>query len=325
MPSSYSASARYTLQATGENANVWGNILNSGVFSLVDYNINGVLSVSTSGAKTLTVANGATDEARAAFINYTGLSAGVLTIPSVPKIYQVRASVAQVTITNGSNSVVVYPGGVTTVMTDGSGVWKAAPDEVPTPTRDSQPSTKKYVDDTAFAANAGILPGQGGNANGYLSTDGTTAGWRVFSIATIPLLQTTLDGKEPIDRATAANFRADTNAKLLASDVVWDAADFVVVTYAAAVTLSFSAFFNARINLTGNITFNAPTNLKPGQSGVIKLVQDATGSRLATFNAAFKFGSGIKTLSTGPSQIDYLSYVIDDAGNVICNLTRAPS
>ncbi len=36
MPSTYSARARYTLQAPGENLNLWGVILNQGVFALVD-------------------------------------------------------------------------------------------------------------------------------------------------------------------------------------------------------------------------------------------------------------------------------------------------
>ena len=307
------------LMAPGEYINQWGDPQLNAVISLIIEGIAKRVPFALSGTKTLTNNNYIANEARSAFLDVTGGTGGTIVIPDKSKIYLVRnACTGDVIVSTG--------GGITATVTKGGLAWVVSTGGATVVlVRDAAMATRQYVDDTAFEANAGILPGQAGQANAYLSTDGSVAGWRAFSIATIPLLQTTLDGKEPIDRATAANFRADANAKLLASDAVWDAADFVVITYAAAVTLSFSAFFNARINLTGNITFNAPTNLKPGQSGVIKLVQDATGSRLATFNAAFKFGSGIKTLSTGPSQIDYLSYVIDDAGNVICNLTRAPS
>jgi hypothetical protein len=87
MPSSYTTSARFTLQATGENNNTWGVILNSGVFQLVDDNINGRLAFALSGAKTLSTNLGATDEGRMAFLDVTGGIGGTVTIPAVSKGY----------------------------------------------------------------------------------------------------------------------------------------------------------------------------------------------------------------------------------------------
>ena len=69
VPSSYTLSCRFTLQATGENNNTWGTILNNGVFALVDYALAGRLAFALSGVKTLTTALGATDEARAAMLD----------------------------------------------------------------------------------------------------------------------------------------------------------------------------------------------------------------------------------------------------------------
>ena len=48
------------------------------------------------------------------------------------------------------------------------------------PTVDLHASTKKYVDDTAFASLSGVLPGQGGNSGKYLGTNGTNASWNAF-------------------------------------------------------------------------------------------------------------------------------------------------
>jgi hypothetical protein len=125
MPSSYSASARYTLQATGENNNTWGVILNNGVFKLVDDNINGRLAFALSTTKTLTTALGATDEARNAFLDITGGIGGAVVIPAVPKGYFIRnASAGLVSITTGGpGPCALGPGDAGPVFTDGSAVY----------------------------------------------------------------------------------------------------------------------------------------------------------------------------------------------------------
>lgn len=191
MPSSYTASARFTLQATGENTNTWGVILNSGAFQLIDFAINGIVTISASGATTLTTANGATDQARGAILNYTGATSGTLTIPSVSKVYQVRAATAQLTITNGSNSLTLVAGDSATVATDGTTIWKIQSADfagrqitnIAAPTSNLHAATKKYVDDTAFSSMSGTFPGQVGNAGKFLTTDGTTPSWAVVTAA----------------------------------------------------------------------------------------------------------------------------------------------
>ena len=171
MPSSYTASARYTLQETGEGTNVWGTINNAGVVTLIDFNVNGTIAVSASGATTLTTANGSTDQARAAILNYTGSTAGTLTIPSVSKVYQVRAATAAVTVTNGASSVTVEAGDIQTVITDGTTVWlgKVANyggtrlKNIGAPTADTDAATKKYVDDAEFSPTVPAFPALPGN------------------------------------------------------------------------------------------------------------------------------------------------------------------
>lgn len=125
MPSSYTASARYTLQATGENNNTWGAILNSGVFQLVDDNINGRLAFALSGVKVLTSNLGATDEARMAFLDVTGGAGGTITIPAVSKGYFLRnASAGAVTISAGGPlSATFGDGDAGPVFSDGANVY----------------------------------------------------------------------------------------------------------------------------------------------------------------------------------------------------------
>lgn len=123
MPSSYSSSARYTLQATGENNNTWGAILNSGVFQLVDDNVNGRLAFALSTTKVLTTVLGATDEARMSFLDITGGAGGAVVIPPVPKGYFIRNGAAgNVSISNGGPTPATFgPGDAGPVAADAGG------------------------------------------------------------------------------------------------------------------------------------------------------------------------------------------------------------
>lgn len=333
MPSTFTTRVRLNKQATGENANVWGFVLNTQALDAIDAALDGVVTISAGGSTTLTTANGAADQARNRFINITATTAATITIPPLEKWYLVRNASSSVDhiITNGSSSVTVRSGEVVPVVTDGTSVWKFALRNMEgakltglgAPTANTDAATKQYVDGVAFESIE--LPGQAGNAGKFVQTDGANASWETIEIADVDGLQAALGARESIaDRATAAEFRADSADKHLATNDVWDAAEYVTVTYASTVALDFSTFFNARITLTGNITFNAPTNLKPGQTGFLKITQDPTGSRTASWNSAFKFVNSDKTLSTTANAVDYVSYHVVDSSTVLCVLMRNP-
>lgn len=63
------------------------------------------------------------------------------------------------------------------------------------------------------------------------------------------------------------------------------------------------------MTLTGNITANSIQNMSAGQSAVLILTQDATGSRLLTSN--MKFAGGFKTLTTTANATDIISVFYD--------------
>lgn len=71
------------------------------------------------------------------------------------------------------------------------------------------------------------------------------------------------------------------------------------------------------LTLGGNRAMAEPTNIVQNTMYLLRVAQDATGSRLLTWNAAFKFGvTGAPTLSTGASKVDFLSFV-GGAGNTL--------
>jgi hypothetical protein len=65
------------------------------------------------------------------------------------------------------------------------------------------------------------------------------------------------------------------------------------------------------MNLTGNISLNAVTNVQLGSSFTLRLVQGGTGNYTLTANSAWKFASSFKTLSTNVGSMDVISAFYD--------------
>jgi hypothetical protein len=126
--------------------------------------------------------------------------------------------------------------------------------------------------------------------------------------------------------ATAAEFRGNVPNKILTTDQVWTAANTQTLTDAATVTPDFNTGidFVWTLGAAGRTLAN-PTNIKPGQKGIIYLIQDATGGRtITTWGSFWKFPGGTKpTLSATPSTIDALSYSCFSTGLIVCNFSAA--
>lgn len=111
--------------------------------------------------------------------------------------------------------------------------------------------------------------------------------------------------------ATAADYRTNTAARAVSPNAAWAAAAEVALTDAATIAVDMSTFLNAAVTLGGNRTLGTPSNAKQGQTGWIRLVQDATGSRTLAFGANWKFSSGTApTLTTTAGANDLLYYQV---------------
>jgi hypothetical protein len=112
-----------------------------------------------------------------------------------------------------------------------------------------------------------------------------------------------------LNMAAAADFRAGTAGKILPADQVFTAE--VAITFSATPTFDFSTFLNASIVLTANITSMTWSNMKAGQAGLLRFVQDGTGNRTipAIVNSNLKCAGGCNyTLSTAANAVDVLAY-----------------
>lgn len=83
------------------------------------------------------------------------------------------------------------------------------------------------------------------------------------------------------------------------------------LTDGATITPDFSVDNNFTVTLAGNRTLANPTNLNAGQSGVIFITQDATGSRTLAYGTSWDFPNGTApTLTTTANAVDVLVYSV---------------
>ena len=97
------------------------------------------------------------------------------------------------------------------------------------------------------------------------------------------------------------------------------AANITALSDGSTITIDMATACHHSVTLGGNRTFAAHSNQVVGQSGSIFITQDGTGSRTASFNAAFKFvGGTAPTLSTAAAAIDRIDYIIKASSVIQC-------
>lgn len=130
MPSTYSPNLRIELIASGEQGNTWGGTTNNNLGTLIENAISGTVSIDSmpSNTYTLTVLNGANDNARNMYIKVSSsttlTAAGTIIAPAVSKMYVITnsslggfavtlktaASTGGISIPNGATRTVFYDG-----------------------------------------------------------------------------------------------------------------------------------------------------------------------------------------------------------------------
>ncbi len=91
----------------------------------------------------------------------------------------------------------------------------------------------------------------------------------------------------------------------------------VSLTAGATVAWDMNAAPNAKLTAAQNFTLSAPSNIIAGSGGMLVITQDATGSRVITWDSAYKFAAGTPiVLSTAANAIDAFSWYSPDGTNV---------
>jgi hypothetical protein len=83
-------------------------------------------------------------------------------------------------------------------------------------------------------------------------------------------------------------------------------------------TLDFDANQNFVLTFTGNVTLANPSTESVGQSGVIVVIQDGTGSRTLANGTQYEWPAGtVGTISTAANSVDIIPYFVDAADSIL--------
>ena len=100
------------------------------------------------------------------------------------------------------------------------------------------------------------------------------------------------------------------------------AAEIVTLADGALITPNFSNGNNFVVTLGGNRTLVNPTGVTTGQSGVIIVKQDGTGSRTLGIQSHYHFTGGTApTFTTTANAVDVIGYVAYGATTIACTTT----
>jgi hypothetical protein len=142
----------------------------------------------------------------------------------------------------------------------------------------------------------------------------------IFEGATADANETTLTVTDPTaDRTITLPDATTTVAGLAVAQAFTkgQAGTPVALTDASSVAVDLSLANNFTLTLAGNRTLAAPTNVTAGQSGVIVVTQDGTGSRTLAYNSIYKFAGGTApTLTTTASAVDVLAYYVESSTRI---------
>lgn len=93
------------------------------------------------------------------------------------------------------------------------------------------------------------------------------------------------------------------------------------LTDGVTITPDFAVTNNYSLTIGGNRTLANPSNLVAGQSGVIVITQDGTGSRTLAYGSYWKFSNGTApTLTTTASAVDVLAYYVESSTRITAKL-----
>lgn len=121
--------------------------------------------------------------------------------------------------------------------------------------------------------------------------------------------------------ATAAQYWANTAGKVITSDALNSSGAYTTLTDAASIVWDMSTGINFQVTLAGNRTIANPTNVVVGRSGVLRVIEDATGTRTFSYGANFVFDSDVApVISTVANKENYLFYHCITATRILITL-----
>ena len=158
------------------------------------------------------------------------------------------------------------------------------------------------------------------SANGLITrTSSSTAEARTITGTTNVITVTDGDGVAGNPTLTVGPLVARTDT--VQTFTVAQRGSITTLTDGATITPDFAANNHYEVTLGGNRTLANPTNVVAGQSGVIRVVQDGTGSRTLAYGGNWKFSNGAApVLTTTINAVDLLVYFVESSSRIAARL-----
>ena len=286
----YTSRIKMNKQATGANANTWGSVLNTEVFSVADQAIAGYTSVSVDvdGPIILSVEDGAVSRGRNKIIELKGTltSAKALEVPAASREY---------TIINSSSGSFSCTFKVTGGGDSGTAV-------------DQGVVTQLYCNGTSVNMATG---------NAAQRTVGVCA-TNVPDTSLADLRYDQLSVSQTITGAKTHTSLVESNSSIKVSSGRAYAVPHSVLD-AASVILSMDKSNTFFVTLAGNRTMGFPLKGREGQSGLIYVYQDGSGSRTLSYVSCWNFSGGTApTATTTANAVDIISYNVRTVAGDLC-------
>lgn len=315
MPSAYTPLG-FNKQASGENENTWGEVLNDEAIELIDTAIRGRTAFTLSGSKTLTSTNGVANEARSAILHITGGTGGTVTVPNISKPYLV--------INDATGAVIITAGGMVTVTVAAGETSQVAVDgvaavhkvifsdfdgsklrDVGNPTDPQDAATKAYVDSLAF--DAVDLPGQDTSTDGAaLFSDGANAAWRDIDVADVI-------GAAPISAPSFTGGVTIASGASISGGLTYAGSTKANVTAVPSLNIDLTGaeFFTKAISTNSAFTFSGAVASK---AMAFTLLLTITSAAVPSWPASVKYAGGLNPSSTLGNGTHRLGFITDDGG-----------
>jgi len=306
MASTYSTNLALELIGTGDQSGTWGTTTNTNLGTLLEQSISGYVTQAItdgSGANTtITIPNGTTGVARNMFIEMTGaltFSTTNLIVPANKKLYFIYNNTTggfAVTVkVSGLTGVSVPNGRKVILVSNGTDIVEAH----------NAVSGNATVGGTLGVTGVTTLTGAA-TVGGTLGVTGATTLSAALTYGGVTLTNNvTGTGKMVLDTtptiATPVLTNPTITAYLETAPAIVNSSTSQTISLASGTVLSYT--------LTGNCTFTMPTATS-GTSFIVRLIQDGTGSRTATFTGVKWPGGTVPVITTTASTgVDVISFV----------------
>lgn len=299
MTSTYSPSLRINLQGTGDNSGTWGAIANVD-FTLIEQAIAGYTTYPvTGGTVTLTASNGASDQARNAMINVTGVltSAATIVVPSQTKNWVFFNG------TSGAFGLTISAsGGTGTAITQGKNAWLYCDG-----TNVSKLLTLDVMDGSISVAGGGTGASTAAGARTSLGAAASGANTDITSLGATPVAMTAaalnMAKGAAIPSASTCNIFTNTDGNLVHITGNTGISNFGTATQAGEWRV---VIFDSTPTLSNNSNIILPgaTSYTASAGDLFLFVADTT---TVTRVAGYALASGQALVASSPSSGSFVS------------------